>query len=63
MMNNGEINLHMVFIYLEKVVAGYLEFFFSLDEMSVSRVYIDIIKNMYDGAIESDEFPLTIGLH
>ena len=63
----------MVFIDLEKAYARITRdlIWWVLNKRNVPRGYIEIIKDMYEGAmaivgttsVEIGEFPVTIGLH
>jgi hypothetical protein len=66
-------DLHMVFIDLEKAYDRVPRevLWWALTKKDVSKKYIDLIKDMYEGASTSvrttvgktDEFPITIGVH
>ena len=66
-------DLHMIFIDLEKAYDRIPRdiIWWVLHKRGVTRRYIDVIKDMYDGAMttvrtsagESSEFSITVGLH
>ncbi|KAL6577964.1 hypothetical protein OROMI_010292 [Orobanche minor] len=66
-------DLHMVFIDLEKAYDKVARevLWWALAKKGVSRKYIDIIKDIYEGGSTSvrtnvgrtEEFPITIGVH
>lgn len=66
-------DLHMVFIDLEKTYDKVpRDIIWSvLERKGVTKGYIDVVKDMYEGAVtnirspigETSKFPITIGLH
>lgn len=66
-------DLHMIFIDLEKAYDRVPRdiIWWVLERKGVTRGYIDVVRDMYEGAVttirspagETSEFPITVGLH